>query len=77
MSLNCESVAAKFDELNFFIDEMVTHNCYVDVINLQETWLGDSSYYIDFTIPGYDLSRAYLRGGVQGVQTPRNFQIFF
>ena len=34
---------------------MMTHNCFVDVINLQETRLGDSSYYTDFTIPGYDL----------------------
>ena len=45
MSLNCQSVAAKFDELKNFIDEMMTHKCYVDVINLQETWLGDSTYY--------------------------------
>ena len=55
MSLNCQSVASKFDDLKIFIDEMITHNCYIDVINLQETWLGDSSYYADFTIPGYDL----------------------
>ena len=55
MSLNCQSVASKFDELKFFIDEMMTHNCYVDVINLQESWPGGSSYYTDFTIPGYDL----------------------
>ena len=55
MSLNCQSVASKFDEVKIFIDEMMTHNCYIDVINLQETWLGDSSYYADFTIPGYDL----------------------
>ena len=31
------------------------HHCYVDVINLQETWLCDSSYYDDFKLPGYDL----------------------
>ena len=33
------------------------HHCYVDVINLQETWLcdSDSSYYDDFKLPGSDL----------------------
>ena len=33
----------------------MNHNCNVDIINLQEICLSDSSYYNDFIIPSYDL----------------------
>ena len=55
ISLNCQSIAAKFDELKYFIEDLMTHNCYIDVINLQETWQGSDTYYNDFTLHGYDL----------------------
>ena len=32
-----------------------THNCYVDVINFQETWIRDNTYYADFNISGYTM----------------------
>ena len=53
ISLNCQSIASKFDDLKYFIEDLMTHNCYIDVINLQETWQGGDSYYHDFTLPGY------------------------
>ena len=55
MSLNCRSISAKFDEFKLFVDDLMNHNCNVDIINLQESWLSDSAYYNDFIIPGYDL----------------------
>jgi len=55
ISLNCQSIASKFDELQYFIDDLTNHNCYIDVINLQETWQGNDTYYNDFTLPGYNM----------------------
>ena len=55
LSLNCQSISSKFEEFKLFINDLMDHHCYVDVINLQETWLCDSSYYDDFKLPGYDL----------------------
>ena len=55
LRLNCQSISSKFEEFKLFINDLMDHHCYVDVINLQETWLCDSSYYDDFKLPGYDL----------------------
>ena len=32
LSLNTQSLPAKFTDITLFIDELRTHNCYVDVI---------------------------------------------
>ena len=34
---------------------LLTHNCHIDVINLQETWQSNDTYYNDITLPGYDM----------------------
>ena len=55
LSLNTQSLPAKFTEITLFIDELRTHNCYLDVINLQETWITDNTYYADIHISGYKM----------------------
>ena len=34
---------------------LLTHNCHIDVIHLQETWQRNDTYYNDFTLPGYNM----------------------
>ena len=55
ISLNCQSIASKFDEFQYFNDYLLSHNCHIDVINLQETWQSNDTYYNDFTVPGYNM----------------------
>ena len=55
LSLNTQSLPAKFTDITLFIDELRTHNCYVDVINFQETWITDNTYFADFNISGYTM----------------------
>ena len=44
LSLNTQLLPAKFTDITLFIDELRTHNCYVDVINFKETWITDNTY---------------------------------
>ena len=60
ISLNCQSIASKFDEFQYFINYLLIHNCHIDVINLQETWQSNDTYYNDFTLPGYNMWINYL-----------------
>ena len=55
MSLNCQSISAKFNKFEMFINYLTNHNCNADIINLQESWLSASSYYNDIILPGYEL----------------------
>ena len=44
LSLNIQSLNAKYNELCIFVDELYTKlNCAPSVICLQETWLGPES----------------------------------
>ena len=43
ISLNCESLNAKIDELNIFLDNLSSHGCLPSAICLQETWLQNDS----------------------------------
>ena len=57
LTLNIESIQAKFDLLLSFIDNIFEHNFFFDTIFLQETWLTDkqcdSNEIKRFDIPGY------------------------
>ena len=55
ISLNCQSIASKFDEFQYFMNYLITHNCHMDVINLQETWQSNDAYFNDFTLSGYNM----------------------
>ena len=48
ISLNCQSIASKFDKFQYFMNYLLTHNCHIDVINLQETWQSNDTYYNDY-----------------------------
>ena len=41
-SLNSQSLMAKFTDITLFIDDLLKHNCYIDVIHLQETYIKTS-----------------------------------
>ena len=43
ISLNCESLNAKFDQIKIFLHNLNLHGCLPSALCLQETWLSDSS----------------------------------
>ena len=53
LSLNCQSLNAKFNELQIFIEEMC-HNQF-GVICLQESWLDDNFEYSMFNLRNYSM----------------------
>ena len=54
LTLNIESINAKFDELTIYIEELSKINFKFSVICLQETWLSDDVDLSIFKIAGYD-----------------------
>ena len=54
LTLNIESINAKFDELTIYIEELSKINFKFSVICLQETWLSDDVDLSIFQIAGYD-----------------------
>ena len=54
LTLNIESINAKFDELTIYIEELSKINFKFTVICLQETWLSDEVDLSIFKIAGYD-----------------------
>ena len=60
LSINIQSIGAKFDSLLAFLNLLKTNNIEIDVIMLQETWLS-SSWLSDpdnlnlYNIPGFNL----------------------
>ena len=53
LSLNCQSLNAKFNELQIFIEEMC-HNQF-GVICLQESWLDNNFEYSMFNLRNYSM----------------------
>ena len=57
LSLNIESINAKFNQLTGFLDNLVSNKCEIDAIFIQETWLTDqqckSNVIKHYHIPGY------------------------
>ena len=68
INLNCESLNAKFDELQVFIHELDQNSCSPAAICLQETWLHDHSDLSLFHLENYNLiargKSCTARGGV-------------
>ena len=54
MSFNYQSINAKFDEFQLFI-EQINDISPLSVISLQERWLDDSTDVSLFNLPGYKL----------------------
>ena len=55
ISLNCQSLAAKFDQLQIYINTYNDCHCRLSAICLQETWLSADSDLSLFQIEGYNL----------------------
>ena len=55
ISLNCESLNAKIDELHIFLDNLTSRGCLPSAICLQETWLQNDSDLSLLEIEHYNL----------------------
>ena len=55
LSLNCESLNAKFDQLQIKILHLLRNGCNFSVICLQETWLSNDSDTSLFAIEGFNI----------------------
>ena len=55
LSLNCQCLAAKFDQINITVQQLQSKGFKFDAICLQETWLSDDSDTSIFQIQGYNL----------------------
>ena len=54
LSTNIQSINAKCNELEAFVEDLGKHNFKFSVICLQETWLSDNDDLCLFSLPGYD-----------------------
>jgi len=55
LSLNCQSLNAKFDLLQIFLEQCNTQESQIDIICLQETWFTADCDISLYKIPGYSL----------------------
>ena len=55
LSLNCQCLTAKFDQINIKVQQLQSKGFEFDAICLQETWLSDDSDTSLFQIQGYNL----------------------
>ena len=55
LTLNIQSINAKFDNLLPVINNLSVNGAVFGAICLQETWLGDHSDLSQFDIPGYKI----------------------
>ena len=53
LSLNCQSLNAKFDRINIFLETLQKQNVIFGAICLQETWLGEHTDLSLFQIDNY------------------------
>ena len=54
LSLNCQSLNAKIDQIQILITELLQHDIYIDAICLQETWFKDPQIPPSAQIPNYE-----------------------
>ena len=57
LSLNCQSISAKFDKLKLFIDDVNNQNP-ISIICIQETWGHEGIQMNYFSLPNYRLINA-------------------
>ena len=60
LSLNCESISAKFDKLKLFLDDVNNQNP-ISIICIQETWGHEGIQMNYFSLPNYRLINANRR----------------
>ena len=54
LSLNCQSISAKFDKLKLFLADVNTE-CSISVICIQESWAHEDIEMSQFLLPNYSL----------------------
>ena len=68
LSLNCESINSKFDQINITIEQFKRNGCTFSAVCLQESWLSDDSDTSLLQLDGYNLisqgKRCSTRGGL-------------
>ena len=55
LSLNCQSLHAKFDYIKILIEKFQHNNCSLQVICLQESWFSNDTDLSLYMIPAYHL----------------------
>ena len=55
VSLNCQSLHAKFDYIRLLIDKFANNNCALQVLCLQESWFSSETDLSPYIIPGYHM----------------------
>ena len=64
LSLNCQSLNAKYEQLKIYLNEYLNNS--IDVICLQETWLNESSNINMYDIPGYKMINQTCKASSHG-----------
>ena len=54
LSLNCQSLHAKFSELQIYLEAFINRNVNIDIICLQETWLSEQCDVSLLSLEGYN-----------------------
>ena len=55
VSLNCQSLHAKFDYIKVFVDKFINNNTPIQVLCLQESWFSTDTDLSLYKIPGYHM----------------------
>ena len=57
LTLNIQSLHAKFDSFKIWIEELATKDIFISAICLQETWITDTDKSITdlYSLPGYNI----------------------
>ena len=55
LSLNCQSLHAKFDYITSLIDKFAANNCPLQVLCLQESWFSSDTDLSLYVISGYHM----------------------
>ena len=55
VSLNCQSLHAKFDYIQLLIDKIANNNCALQVLCLQESWFSSKTDLSLYIMPGYHM----------------------
>ena len=68
LSLNIQSINAKFDQLKILLHLIQENNCHISAISLQETWLRDDSNNALISIENYNFisqgKKCFSHGGL-------------
>ena len=55
LSLNCQSISSKFDDILILVEKVYQRNQNIDILCIQESWLDEHSHYSQYNIDGYDM----------------------